>query len=862
MNYTRLRIQILSIAFVFIFVIGLVPPAVIAGQEAEINEAVFRDPRIPIDLDRIYIFYDQDDPTMREIAEGVDEIVSYRIATVNTIPTTSLIDLRYWLTDEPWIAIYAFNSNATHVYFNERSIQWYEFYDLIGQSRSTQHVLGMGNTITLSHAWDGVENVYSSDSEVVDAFILVVHDIWSVAEIAKKRGESDYLAVGEDLEKIALQIYADNFAGLIERTIEPVNSVGEMDPISSEDRWQRMADDHPSTIRPVAYRVSEDGDKEQYELDELPEDYSPMLTISSRADLAQEDLVVGEIPKTSGLRGPMGRIADKVLAEINKQGSTVLSIPHEAHDDIFDAFAPIGSIITDDYNDESELKASILAVKEQFPTGHAMKDLLEPMLKALFNMRGEPGKIISSIRELLTAFLPSEVPTEIIDWMMGTMNFNAEFFTLIDETKSEGKGAFSAVFGHMMSNILGTLFNKTLAATLGVTTGLADYVQRGTVLFTCIADYLASLDFDRFTENVGTDLLRTALGAFSFQDGEDICLDILAVVKVGLTAVELIDVFQTEYVATALEELVLELNDGPLGLRAPDDLVSDLMLVVQEVHEATSPMSVNEFRSEISFILNTNLTASEQTSFGDTLEDTMTMLASFYNPSFGNSIEPTMFDISETILSSNDLDTPDHDDATAALEDGLKPVLAAIAISSESSDLKEMISSTVNDFDTEFGSVSDVVSDALETFDLDDVLDGIPDVEESLGTFGNIADDVFGIVENAIGNSYQGILDGVLVAVTSFFGSHPWFDDISIDTLEELIDTYLDEAEEIKDQVELAMKIAEILQKIAEIILMLPALQQELANHIKDGINDFVSDVKDGARWIAAGALDWLQDKI
>ncbi len=126
LNHRMLRIQILSIIFVTIFMIGLIPPTVLAGQDVESSEELFRDPRITINLERVYIFYDPDDPTLREIAEGVDEIVSYRIATVNLIPINSALDLKCWLLDEPWIAVYAFDSNATHVQFNERSIQWYE----------------------------------------------------------------------------------------------------------------------------------------------------------------------------------------------------------------------------------------------------------------------------------------------------------------------------------------------------------------------------------------------------------------------------------------------------------------------------------------------------------------------------------------------------------------------------------------------------------------------------------------------------------------------------------------------------------------------------------------------------------------
>ncbi|TFF96853.1 hypothetical protein EU546_00460 [Candidatus Thorarchaeota archaeon] len=101
---------------------------------------------------------------------------------------------------------------------------------------------------------------------------------------------------------------------------------------------------------------------------------------------------------------------------------------------------------------------------------------------------------------------------------------------------------------------------------------------------------------------------------------------------------------------------------------------------------------------------------------------------------------------------------------------------------------------------------------------MEDVLTGVPDVGETFGSFGNIAEGIFGTLEDAIGNSYGGVLDAVLVAAASFFGSHPWFDGSPIDILEDLIDTYFPEAGEVIDQLTFAQKVMRLTQKIADII--------------------------------------------
>jgi len=57
MNRRLLRIQLLSLAFATLMVIGYVPQAVWAGQMMEQDKELFPKPFEGYDLDSIYIFY-------------------------------------------------------------------------------------------------------------------------------------------------------------------------------------------------------------------------------------------------------------------------------------------------------------------------------------------------------------------------------------------------------------------------------------------------------------------------------------------------------------------------------------------------------------------------------------------------------------------------------------------------------------------------------------------------------------------------------------------------------------------------------------------------------------------------------------
>ncbi|MCK5150831.1 MAG: hypothetical protein KAQ65_03280, partial [Candidatus Thorarchaeota archaeon] len=179
--------------------------------------------------------------------------------------------------------------------------------------RSTQHVVAMGNTLTLEDLKKDTDSmIHTSQEEQTDALLLILYGTHSIMEICKQRAHlsDDYKNAADDLETIVLQIYADNFNDFFKRSVEPVNVVGEMDPLLAEQRKQEMWDRHPGSAEPAAYKLQPNGTLLEIPMDELPEDFSPFIRISTPAEVEESAFVLGEIPLLSGLQGPIGEIVD------------------------------------------------------------------------------------------------------------------------------------------------------------------------------------------------------------------------------------------------------------------------------------------------------------------------------------------------------------------------------------------------------------------------------------------------------------------------------------------------------------------------------------------------------------------------
>ena len=294
------RLQLATLVLMSLILLTAAPEAVWAGQALpREDEQIIPGPFKGYDLEDIYIFYDPTDEIHTAVAEAVHEIVTYRVNGVHLVPLTRVLDLNHWLSDEPWIAVYSFQTCVEGVIFEDYNGTWSQFHQLLREHQSTQHILGMGNTLSLTPEISPRDaNVWHSDSEQIDGLLLILYDVWTIADIVDTKAHTDktYERAGQDLRAMATKLYTDNMELLFNRHIEPVDTVGEEDPVALKKRTEEMYARHEATIRPAAYKMQEDGSLEELPLDDLPEDFSPAIKLSSLADVGVDDFILGEIP--------------------------------------------------------------------------------------------------------------------------------------------------------------------------------------------------------------------------------------------------------------------------------------------------------------------------------------------------------------------------------------------------------------------------------------------------------------------------------------------------------------------------------------------------------------------------------------
>ncbi|MGD9396033.1 MAG: hypothetical protein PVJ05_06380 [Candidatus Thorarchaeota archaeon] len=149
MNPKLLRVQLVSAVFVMIMLVGFIPQAVWAGEMMQQDEPLFRDPLEKYEIDPVFIFYDSSNELLTTIAENVHQVLEFRLENIRMIPIHNWVNLDYELMAEPWIAIYALSSDLRTVHFSDMNITWGQFYDLLAEHPATEHIVGMGNTLSM-----------------------------------------------------------------------------------------------------------------------------------------------------------------------------------------------------------------------------------------------------------------------------------------------------------------------------------------------------------------------------------------------------------------------------------------------------------------------------------------------------------------------------------------------------------------------------------------------------------------------------------------------------------------------------------------------------------------------------------------
>ncbi|MHA1480315.1 MAG: hypothetical protein ACTSQZ_02680, partial [Candidatus Thorarchaeota archaeon] len=870
MNRQLLKVQLVSIAFISIMLLGLVPQAVWAGEVMQQEEELFPKPFTGYDLQNIYIFYDPSDEKLTAVAEGIEGIVSFRINSVVLVPITAASDFDFWLMDEPWLAVYAFQSDLDGVNFQDREMPWSEFYQTLRQHRSTQHIVAMGNTLSLDSILKPTDDtIHTSEAEQIDVLVATLYGAYAIMEICQQRAQydDDYKGAAEDLERMVLQIYGDYFNDFFQRSFEPIDPIGVIDPVAAEQRKQDMIDRNPGSAEEAAYRISEDGEMEQLPIDDLPEDFEPMIKLSSPAEVGASDFSLGDLPFLSGLRGPIGKVVDVLLDVLTAAGKNVISIPESALGSLMTIFEVIMPLIGvgENTDDDNPLKSIILTLVNEFPFPENLKKYLGPIINALFELRGDPSSIISVIGELITGLLPELIPGEIMTWLDTILGFGGELWDMMEEVINGGKGAFNTILSFITNNILTGLLNKTLVATLGMSAGtITDLVNKTVGVVSSVVNYISTFDFSQFIVDVGDKLLKAGFNLLTDAVGQDTIDRIMSLIQMSFTALDLIDGFNADTIITLVEQLATEFFGTDIVGEAKE-LAQRLMNITKTFQEG-GLSSIANFETQIMQVLD-ELTSGVATNVKEVVSDALTLITGFFNDGFDPASVPDIFDVVNGAVYllptySYAYALSDAADIMEVINGAVKPILGLIAKVTDSDSLKKMISQTVGNFDSEIGNLGSLFNSLIGFLDSGDLLSGAPNLQAVLNSFGDITGGIMNVIGAVRGQSFEGIMQSLLMAVGSIVGMFPSFDDVPIDSFLKLLQSFFPNAFGLDPNN--VPSTADIVNQIIDLAepYLVGVVDADMLREILGFFMDIKGIFTDGVQWLLGKAFDWLTGMI
>lgn len=867
MSNNRVQLRIFSVLLVFLFMTSAMAQAVWAADTLGEQDTRIRTGKTSFSLDPIYLFYDPQDAMMSMVAEGVDEVLSYYVENVEVIPAFAQSDLSLWLTNEPWVAIYALRSNLTHVQYRDYDVTWTEFYSEIGEHDSTHHIVGMGNTLSLdSVIQDDSLRIHHCESEQTDALILVVYDLWAVADLTAARGVSDgrYTQAGQYLRELALKIYSDNFNEILKRTIEPVDIVGQIDEVALEKRTRQMWDEHAPTIRDAAYELTENGSLVEIPIEALPADFEPAIKLSAPSMLQDDDFKIGDLPIFSALRGPIGKIINILLEVLAGTGDTDISIPEGTMDTIrqvFEVIEPIVGIVAN-YDSDSPMKSIIEALANEFPFIEEYKGYLEILLKLLFRLRGDTSEIIGAVTEAVVSLLPELFPGQISEFVVRILGVDSGLADVVADVIDRGKGAFDHIASFFTTNVMQAIFNKTLVAVFGLDQSAANQLlERFTAFTKSLIGYLSSWDFEKFVTNVGEELLAGTLNVLTGTQGEEARTRIMSLIKLALTSIDIIDKLDAASVVEAVTSLVTAILEPGEMTGTADEMTRGMMSIVKDYKEG-SVTDYAAFRQEVTAVVEASVAGTVQDDTIAVIVDSIAVIAGFFNDGFNPTEIPTIFEVADSMLTEMDFDTPTKDTIMAALNGAVKPVLGIVAAMTESDPLKEMVSKTIGQFEDDYVSIPANIYQVLDYLDLEDTLSGISGAEGVLQTLAQISGGVVSIVAEGHGQTYQTVMHSILVAVAGVVGAMPAFDDVPIDAFLQLIECFFPDQfgfprdERPRPSAVIASVIAQAAGNLGS------GFDEEMLAQLLELLMSVKDIFTSGVRWLVGTLFNWLEGML
>ncbi|MHA2247570.1 MAG: hypothetical protein ACXADY_21660 [Candidatus Hodarchaeales archaeon] len=901
-NITPRRVLQISLGITILMIVASSSVSAVAYR-TEISKAVEEQSKKLIysyDLDeRIGIVYGGQDLVVAGTAVSLYNSLRFVYTSIDLITVGSLDTIKEISLSQYNILIYIFETSLEGVVIGD-TVSWKDFAAFLIAHPELDHVLGMGNANNLYRYLPVYQtNVWIEGSDVLDAQLVYVWCIWSVADIleTKHKNYSDYHKAGINVRKLSIKYFADNINSIVERNLAPVDPMGEEDLKLKQERYEEMEKRFPREIKP---KLSLE------QMRALPDENKPAMYIkkSTEESLGVEDLLIGLLPLESGLQGPIGGILDILLEVFISMVGDEINISEDSMKMIETAFKAIEAMLGffggGDISVESALHTLFEILEDLIPFAEDLKPYINLLIDAIPLLRGDFSAISDIVGRLLDLVIP-ESWSWFKDLIKEILDLSVQ---VIKDMKEEGGNFLDILLSVVCERYLDVLIDKFFEL-IGVS--VTEYITGIKVFFKAIMDFIANFDFKKIINDYLPDLIGFIINTLGGGSGAStistestqtwskiigILMNLL-MTAIGYTAEE-VEITEGEIevknnLASVLKDL-LELIDITSGdVTYATDQVQNL---IQQINTIISQAKENALQNVDTFVSNLE-SAITQTGFQfhpvsttntkikEMIVSGATMIAGAINGDFTNkdklpNLNKTvdfLIDVTEAILPPADA-IPD--DQEVKIKKAVNNIVAIIAVISDKDELKQYISSTIEKFKQQFADPVALIQNTInfliagaEGLSID------TGVLEKIKTFAEMGVGFYNMIMAAKDNSIQGILQALIQnigmsLIKEFVGV-----DISFvnDILKFIFPKFFGvDSSELPSAHELINKLVNQLDQFGlddSLVNSVTGGAITTVNQLKSAIESilgFIFNAKDiftdGIRWLFGQLMDWVGGQI
>ena len=827
------------------------------------------------------------DPVLTGTAISTYEALKHVYRSIDLIPVGSLDQIDEIDSSQYPILVYVFQASMEGVMIGEL-VTWEIFAAYLNRHSLQDHVLGMGNSYMLynylprsqTHVWiEGTDNL--------DAQLAFVWSLWSVADILETRynEKSDFYKAGFNIRKLSLKYFADNANELIQRQFAPVNPIGEEDLALKQERYDEMKESFPYYIEP------------KFDIRALPEENRPAMYIkkSTEAPLGIGDLLIGLLPLESGLQGPIGGIIDLLLEIFISMVGDEINIGEDQMEMIETAFRAIEAMVgffgEGDISVESALSTLFDILKDIIPFPEELEPFVGLIIDAIPLLRGDFSAISDIIGRLLDLIIPEDwtwfktIITEVLDLSVA----------LIDEMKEGGGNFLESLLSVISERYLDTLIEQFLGLMGLDVSDLQDYIGGISVFLKTIMDFLSHFDLKNTIQEYLpqlVDFLFNIIGGgsgaeiVSVQDTQTWGKLIGIMVNLLMAAVGFTETNLAEVLGQLLELIDLNLGDVTYAANQVQELIKKINAEISLAKE-NALSNVNDFVSNLESTINSFKSSTGFTFHSDGTKDTQiqgmivsgaTMVAGAINGDFTNKDQlPNLNNTMDFLIKVAEYMIGDiNDDKEQKIKKAVNNIVAIIAVISDKDELKQYISSTIDQFKAQFKDPVTLIDNTVN-FILDSASSLVKNstIIEKIKTFSEMGSAFFKIIIDAKDNNIQGILQGLIQNVG--MGLIKEFGGIDISFVKDILEFIFPkffgvDSAELPPAHELITNLLGQLDQVAGLDSVISGLGLPGISGLSDmkdaveSILKIIFDAKDiftdGIRWLFSQLMDWIGGQI